>query len=55
VSHPEPGGLSIPEVLSLIQSLEAPMTAAGIVECNPDVDPSGATSRVAAAARFLAG
>lgn len=48
VSHPEPGGLSVRDVLSLIQSLEAPMTAADIVECNPDVDPSGLTSQVAA-------
>jgi agmatinase len=51
VSHPEPGGLTVRDVLSLIQSLEAPMTAADIVECNPDVDPSGVTSLVAA--KFL--
>ena len=51
VSHPEPGGLTVREVLSLIHSLEAPMTAADIVECNPDVDPSGVTSQVAA--KFL--
>jgi arginase len=48
VSHPEPGGLTVREVLSLIQGLEAPMTAADIVECNPDADPSGVTSHVAA-------
>jgi agmatinase len=51
VSHPEPGGLSVREVLSLIQRLEAPMAAADIVECNPDVDPTGVTSQVAA--KFL--
>jgi arginase len=51
VSHPEPGGLSVREVISLIQGLEAPMTAADIVECNPDVDPGGVTARVAA--KFL--
>jgi len=51
VSHPEPGGLTVRDVLSLIQGLEAPMTAADIVECNPDVDPSGVTSLVAA--KFL--
>lgn len=51
VSHPEPGGLTVREVLSLIHSLEAPMTAADIVECNPDVDPTGVTSQVAA--KFL--
>ena len=32
VSHPEPGGLTVRDVLSLIQGLEAPMTAADIVE-----------------------
>jgi arginase len=51
VSHPEPGGLTVRVVLSLIQGLEAPMTAADIVECNPDLDPSGVTSLVAA--KFL--
>jgi arginase len=51
VSHPEPGGLTVREVVSLIQSLEAPMTAADIVECNPDADPTGVTSQVAA--KFL--
>ena len=51
VSHPEPGGLTVREVLTIIQSLEAPMTAADIVECNPDVDPTGITSQVAA--KFL--
>ena len=51
VSHPEPGGLTVRDVLSLIQGLEAPMTAADIVECNPDVDPSGVTALVAA--KFL--
>ena len=48
VSHPEPGGLSVRDVISLIQRLEAPMLGADIVECNPAVDPTGITSVVAA-------
>jgi arginase len=51
VSHPEPGGLAVRDVLSLIQDLEAPMAGADIVECNPAVDPTGITSVVAA--KFL--
>ncbi len=48
VSHPEPGGLTVREVVSLIQRLDAPLVAADVVECNPDVDPSGITAYVAA-------
>jgi arginase family enzyme len=48
VSHPEPGGLTVLEVLSLIQQLPASLVAADVVECNPDLDASGLTSRVAA-------
>jgi agmatinase len=48
VSHPEPGGLTVREVVSLIQRLDAPLVAADVVECNPEVDPSGITSTVAA-------
>jgi arginase family enzyme len=48
VSHPEPGGLTVREVVSLIQQLDAPLVAADVVECNPEVDPSGITSYVAA-------
>jgi arginase len=48
VSHPEPGGLTVREVLSLIQQLPASLVAADVVECNPDLDASGLTSRVAA-------
>ena len=48
VSHPEPGGLTVREVISLIQRLDAPLVAADVVECNPEVDPSGVTSVVAA-------
>ncbi len=48
VSHPEPGGLSVRDVISLIQHLEAPIVGADVVECNPAVDPTGITSVVAA-------
>jgi arginase len=48
VSHPEPGGLTVREVLSLVQGLSAPLAGADVVECNPDVDPTSITSYVAA-------
>jgi arginase len=48
VSHPEPGGLAVREVLSLVHDLPARLVAADVVECNPDVDPTGITSLVAA-------
>jgi arginase len=46
VSHREPGGLSVRQVLSIIQSLEAPLVGADLVEFNPDADPSGLTASV---------
>ncbi len=48
VSHPEPGGLSVRDVLGLIQALPAPVAGADIVELNPDCDPSRLTVQVAA-------
>jgi arginase len=48
VSHHEPGGLSMREVLELIQSLRAPVVGADIVEFNPTRDPVGITAMVAA-------
>ncbi len=48
VSHHEPGGLSVREVIALIQSLEAPLVGADVVELNPARDPSGVTAMVAA-------
>lgn len=48
VSHPEPGGLTVREVLSLIQQMPASIVAADVVECNPDLDATGLTSLVAA-------
>lgn len=48
VSHPEPGGLSVREVLSLIHGLETPLVGADVVELNPELDPRGLTALVAA-------
>jgi agmatinase len=48
VAHREPGGLSVREVLSLIDSQPGPLVAADVVELNPSQDPGGATARVAA-------
>jgi agmatinase len=61
VSHREPGGLSVRELVEIIQRARAPVFAgADVVEFNPTVDPAGITSWVAAkivrelAARMLA-
>lgn len=48
VSHREPGGLSPRQVIDLIQSLQAPIVAADIVEYNPRRDIDGMTATVAA-------
>ena len=48
VSHCEPGGLSVRQLLSLLQSLDAPIVAADVVELNPRADPSGVSATVAA-------
>jgi arginase len=48
VSHPEPGGLSTREALAVIQTIDAPIVGADIVEFNPARDPSGLTAMVCA-------
>ena len=48
VSHREPGGLTVREVVSLIQSLPGPIVGADVVELNPTQDASGASATVAA-------
>lgn len=48
VSHPEPGGLSVREVLTVLHRLEVPIVGADIVELNPELDVHGLTARVAA-------
>jgi len=48
VSHFEPGGLSVRDVLSIIQKLAVPIIGADIVEYNPKRDINGMTAMVAA-------
>lgn len=48
VSHREPGGLSVREVLTLIQGLKGPIVGADVVEFNPSEDPVGLTAPVCA-------
>lgn len=48
VSHHEPGGLTVREVLWLLQGLRAPVVGADIVELNPHRDLVGCTAMVAA-------
>jgi len=61
VAHPEPGGCSTRDLLTLIRNLPGPLVGADIVEYLPDHDAGEATARVAAkllkelAARLLAG
>jgi arginase len=56
VSHREPGGLTVREVVTMIQSLPGPIVGADVVELNPTQDASGASATVAAKlVRELAG
>ena len=48
VSHREPGGLSVRDVLSLLHALPSHPVGADIVEFNPSQDPIGLTAHVAA-------
>ena len=48
VSHPEPGGLSVRDVVRLLHRLRAPIAGADIVEYNPVNDVRDLTARVAA-------
>ena len=47
VSHHEPGGLSVRELLQLLQGLRAPVVGADIVELNPHRDLAGCTAMAA--------
>lgn len=51
VSHHEPGGLSVREVLSVLHRITGPIVGADIVEYNPTRDINGMTAVVAA--KFL--
>lgn len=48
ISHREPGGLSTRDALDVIQSLNADVIGADIVELNPTQDPLNVTEMVAA-------
>lgn len=48
VAHPEPGGLSVREVLDVLAAIDAPVIGADIVEYNPDCDVGNITAIVAA-------
>ena len=48
VSHREPGGLSVREVLTALDQLTVPIAGADVVEFNPGQDPVGLTAPVCA-------
>jgi agmatinase len=48
VSHREPGGLSVRDVLTMLHTLDGPIVGADIVEYNPSQDLGGLTAQVAA-------
>jgi arginase len=48
VSHREPGGLSVRDVISMIHGIGGPIVGADIVELNPSQDLGGVTASVAA-------
>jgi arginase len=51
ISHPEPGGLTVREVLEVLGALRVPLAGADSVEYNPRNDVRDLTARVAA--KFL--
>jgi arginase len=56
VSHREPGGLSVREVITMIHGVGGPIVGADVVEFNPSQDLGGVTASVAAkVAREIAG
>jgi arginase len=48
VSHPEPGGLSVRDVLEVLAAIRTPVVGADVVEYNPRNDLRDLTARVAA-------
>ena len=48
ISHPEPGGLSVRDVLELLAAIRVPVIGADVVEYNPHNDVRDLTARVAA-------
>ena len=47
VSHREPGGLTVRQLLGFIQSIDGPIVGADVVEVNPRDDPTGGSAMVA--------
>jgi arginase len=47
VSHHEPGGLSVRDLVRVVQDLRAPIVGADVVELNPRRDRDGVTAAVA--------
>jgi arginase len=48
VSHHEPGGLSVRDVMDMLLELDVPLVGADVVEYNPDRDINGVTAVLAA-------
>ena len=48
ISHHEPGGLSVRDVIGIVHSINAPIIGADVVELNPQRDLNGMTAAVAA-------
>jgi arginase len=48
VSHHEPGGLTVRDILNVLHAQRAPLVGADVVELNPDRDINGMTATVAA-------
>lgn len=48
VSHHEPGGLSVRDILDILQTIDVPIVGADIVEFNPQRDVNGMTAMVCA-------
>jgi agmatinase len=48
VSHREPGGLTVREVITMIHGVDGPIVGADVVEFNPSQDLGGVTASVAA-------
>jgi len=48
VAHPEPGGLSVRDVMAVLRRVRGPVVGADVVELNPARDPLGLTAAVAA-------
>ncbi len=48
VSHREPGGMDVREVLGIVQGIDTPIVGADLVEYNPRRDLDGVTATVCA-------